>query len=150
MYYLSRIIINEIIDLLLGPILPATLPRSFYLFLFVISWLLLRAFIAFGYFVHGCGLFDMSELNLSLGFVYFFSFSTVLDCTLQYALCKAPLADMKLICKPFFTLSLELPSLLTGSCFFLPVGITLVSSCTVTGLQFLLQVGLARLFTSSN
>ena len=150
MYYLSRIIINEIIDGLLAPILPATLPRSFYLFLFVIFWLFLRAFIAFGYFVHGFGLFNMSELHLSLGFIYFFYFSSVLDCTLQYALCKAPLAEMKFILKPFFTLSLELPSLLTGSCCSLPFGITLVSSCTITGPLFLLEVGLALLFTSSN
>lgn len=150
MYYLSRSIINEIIDLLLAPILPATLPRSFYLFLFVISWLLLRAFIAFGYFVHGCGLFDMSELNLSLGFIYFFYFSTVLDCTLQYALCKAPLADMKLICKPFFYPFFRIAFPSYRLMFFPPFGITLVSSCTITGLQFLLQVGLARLFTSSN
>ena len=135
MYYLSRIIINEIIDVLLDPILPATLPRSFYLFLFVISWLLLRAFIAFGYFCHGFGLFNMSKTDLWV--LYFFYFSSVVDCTLQYALYKAPAwAEKKFIGRSFFTLSLELSSLLTGSLSSLPVGVTLVSSCSITGPLF--------------
>ena len=98
-------------------------------------WLSFRAFIAFGYFFHGFGLFNMSKTDLWV--LYFFYFSRVVDCTLQYALHKAPAwAEKKFIGKPFFTLSLELPSLLTGSLSSLPVGITLVSSCSITGPLF--------------
>ena len=118
------------------PILPATLPRSIYFFLFEIFLALFRAFIAFGYFFHGFGLFNMSKADLWV--LYFFYFSSVVDCTLQYALYKAPAwAEKKFIVgKPFFTLSLELSSLLTASCSSLPVGITLVSSCSITGPLF--------------
>ena len=54
------------------PILPATLPRSVYFFLFEIFLALFRAFIAFGYFVHGFWFFNITELHLSLGFIFFF------------------------------------------------------------------------------